>query len=145
MVEANRQAIENNDELVKAKTIARRALASCPRYDGKSSYRQFLYRFQNWYKINNIEDVKTRGENRQLIPDIEFHKQTLLYCMEGNAVELVQRIAPRTPRWQECNTFQQYLYAVKEIFMPLAESQLARAEFTARKQGEREYLELPRA
>ena len=50
LVEANRQAIENNDELVKAKTIARRALASCPRYDGKSSYRQFLYRFQNWYK-----------------------------------------------------------------------------------------------
>ena len=74
------------------------------------------------------------------VPDIEFHKQTLLYCMEGNAVELVQRIAPGTPRWAACNTMQLYLDAVKEIFCPVAESQLARAEFTARKQDKRESI-----
>ena len=87
MAEGNWQALEQNpvDDIVKQKAFARSALSSIPKYDGKSSYRQFFYRFNNWFVINNIGEK--RDDNMAAVPDIEFHKQTLLYCMEGNAVE----------------------------------------------------------
>ena len=60
--------------------------------------------------------------------------------MKGVAVELCQRIGPESTNWNTYTTFKDFANAVRQIFCPEAESQMARAEFLARKQGTSENI-----
>ena len=134
---ANAETIRltNEGNVVRTKMAAKRALASLPKYDGKTSYRTFYYQFATWYEINSIKDIKN-GEQT----DVEFQKLCLLSAMTGSAVELCQRLGPGSESWTKCTDFKMYSDMIRQVFCPEAESQLARAEFVARKQGQKESI-----
>ena len=106
---------------------AAKALQGVPKFRGTESWRTFESSFLTWYRINKIE---------QLPPD--FQKRSLLTCMRGQAVEMTRPYAENTATWTRCGTLNEYVDAMRGIFLPPEESELARTEFKIRKQGRRE-------
>lgn len=106
---------------------AARALSSVPKFDGKENWRTFESSYLTWYRINRIDRM-----------DEEFQKRSLLSSMRGQAVEMTRPYAENTETYRNCATLNAYVDAMRAVFLPPEESELARTEFKIRKQGRKE-------
>jgi hypothetical protein len=104
-----------------------KSLQGAPKFDGKSSWRTFESQFEGWYRINNIANQ-----------DQEFQKRSLLICMRGQAVEMTRPYNEGSATWQASPNLAAYILALRTVFLPPEESELARTEFKVRKQGRKE-------
>ena len=106
---------------------ARRALPGAPKYDGKTmAFRTWKLSYATWTWINGINTMPQ-----------EFRKLALLNCMCGTASDLTRSIGIEADDF-DLLTYDQFEEKVQALFMPAAESQMARQEFIARKQHAQE-------
>lgn len=106
---------------------AAKACAGIPKFHGNESWRNFESSYLTWYRINNIVDLPPA-----------FQKRSLLMGMRGQAIEMTRPYAENTATWNNCPDLQSYVDAMRGVFLPPEESELARTEFKVRKQGRRE-------
>ena len=107
--------------------IACKALIGAPKFNGKEGWRNFESNFECWYRVNRIHQQNG-----------EFQKRALLSCMRGVAIEMVRPYNEGSQTWNDSPDLTLYLEAFRRIFLPPEESELARSEFKARKQGRKE-------
>lgn len=102
-----------------------RAINRVPRYETGQLYRTFLMEFRVWLRINRIQETDMR-------------KAALFYAIRGTAMERVAHLAVDTPAYRDAATYEAYESSITEIFMPVAEREMARSEFVAYKQRPQE-------
>ena len=110
----------------------RRAQGSAPSYDGKAPFRRFELEFRNWYSQMGIDRA-----------GVDFAKGALLSCMKGEAAERTKSVQRGTPGFargdnNQPQTVEGFITLVRSIFQPTEESNLAKSEFSRRKQGKKE-------
>ena len=114
------------------------SVRSCPKYDRKVPWRQFVYEFKSWVETFDIEQC---GD--------EFIKNTLVWAMKGQAQDMISCHRRGTETFRKNVTWLSYARAIESIFAPPAESQLAKQEFKAYRQRQTEdissYLSTKRA
>ena len=106
---------------------AYRKLVSVPKFSGSTSWAVFEQEFKCWYFANNINDLSD-----------EFKKRALTLCMKEGAMHKMTGYLEGESGWNKFTTFDDYLTAVRGIFRPPEESEMALSEFEQRKQGRRE-------
>ena len=109
------------------------ALRSAPYYDGTGLWSTFSFEWKNWCPL------AWTGGNADLITAVE-KKRILVTRIRGQAVARLKAYGEGSQAWTDANTLDLYLDVVKSIYQPAAESDLARAEFNSRKQGENETI-----
>ena len=109
------------------------ALRSAPYYDGTGLWSTFSFEWKNWCPL------AWTGGNEDLITAVE-KKRILVTRIRGQAVARLKAYGEGSQAWDDAATLAQYLDVVKSIYQPAAESDLARAEFNSRKQGENETI-----
>ena len=122
--------IENQEEVERRmaeQQSARKALAYMPQYDGSTPWRIFEDRFKLWSQMNLDNAI-----------DVNFRKRALLYAMKGNAADKARIYKEGSTQWDNSPNIEAYLTAMRNIFMPTEESEIARAEFKATKQKKNE-------
>lgn len=102
-----------------------RAINRVPRYETGNVFRTFIMEFRVWLRINRIQDHDMR-------------KSGLFFAIRGTAMERVAHLAVDTPAYRDAATYDAYEALVTEVFMPVAERELARSEFMAYKQKPQE-------
>ena len=119
----------------------RKACQSMPRYNRQKPWRSWTVEYLAWYKLHNIQ----RGGE-------EFSKRALVSACQGEASEMISPFAEGTQAWNDHPTCWPvladpangveaapgYQSVLATLFSPSAESELAKAEFTAYKQKSRE-------
>ena len=110
----------------------RRAQSSAPTYDGKSAFRRFKLEYTNWFTQMGIQRA-----------GVDYAKGTLLSCMKGEAAERTRSVQRGTPGFErgdngQAQTIDGFMTLVQSIFQPTEESNLAKSEFSRRKQGKKE-------
>ena len=112
---------------------ARKALSGMPVFNRTRAWRVFMHEWTRWYNINAIDEAGA-----------EFSKRALLLAMKGSAAEITSLVGPGTAVWINHVHFQDqagppfvqgYATALKELFEPSAESDLAKTNFCVAKQG----------
>ncbi len=122
------QAQEEERRRRMAQQGARKALGHMPHFDGKiEPWRCFEDRFKLWMEMNLDTEI-----------DANFRKRALLYAMKGSAAERARIYKEGSTQWTAANDITAYLTAMRNIFMPSEESEIARAEFKALKQKKNE-------
>ena len=106
---------------------AMKCLAGIPKFHGNESWRTFESTYLTWYRINMIDQLPQ-----------DFQKRSLLMSMRGSAVEMTRPYAENTATWVNSNDLATYVEAMRTIFLPPEESELARTEFKVRKQARNE-------
>ena len=121
----NQQEVEQRQRM--AEQSARKALGYMPQFDATSPWRCFEDRFKLWMEMNLDDEIT-----------VEFRKRALLYAMKGSAADRARIYKEGSTQWNNAADMPTYLTAMRNIFMPSEESEIARAEFKALKQKKNE-------
>ena len=103
-----------------------RSLRNAPRFAAKPGelWRTFNLSYVNWFKVHYIEHITTLDEQ----------KRALLSCLDGDARRALELHGEGSVAWTSTNTELAYREKIKNVFSPQSETEMARIEFTNRKQ-----------
>lgn len=94
-------------------------------------------RGEMWTSFESLFKLRFQNSGLTHFP-VEQGKNALLGCLEGKAARAHVLCGPATAVYRDAGTMDQFLVALKAVFQPPAESQLARLEFENLKQGARQ-------
>ena len=109
------------------------ALKACPKYDETVPFRVFEARWRNWKAL-----AWPAGSEAYI--DVDTRKRILVQQMEGRALNRVTMYMDGTDNWTNSDTLAKFEDCVRATYAPESESDLARAEYAARKQGKNESI-----
>ena len=109
------------------------AMKTCPTYNETSPYRIFEVQWRNWKKL------AWPTESDAYI-DVDTRKRILVQRMSGSALNRVNMYMEGTPGWEAADTMKKFEDLVRATYAPESESDLARSEYNARRQGKNESI-----
>ena len=103
------------------------ALRSIPKFSGTRGERWtfHVHALKIWSSANNLEDIAT-DEQRKL---------AILSSLSGPAMRAVELHGPGKPTFEDAANADEFLRVITTVFMPRAESNLARMDFESYKQS----------
>ena len=101
-------------------------LRNAPTFEAKAneSWRMFEFKFDNWRHVSRLNLYATEDDK----------KRALLQCLQGNAMRALELHGENSTAFTTSRTLEEYMGHIRNIFSPVAEKELARATFKARKQ-----------
>ena len=140
---------DENEQRHKREQNIRRDAASAPIYKTGDNFPEWKIAMESWRLASGILDSYTVNladgtQETRFWHEAEFQAQQLLRQFRGSAAARVKSIGPGTAAWNrtiglgaEPNhnvRFDSYLVEVENLFLPPAESVMARQQFLGRKQ-----------
>ena len=120
------------DEVERVLATARKSISHIPEYDpAKELWRSWRQRLENYLQMTGISDL---GNADQPARCVTFAKYAVIAGMKGTAVERVRAYLPGTGAANACNSLDQYLVLLEQLFQPPLESRSLKLEFKNRKQ-----------
>ena len=111
---------------------ARKNTSHIPAYDpAKEIWRSYRQRLENYLQMTGISDL---GRLNQPARCVTFAKYAVIAGMSGTAVERVHAYLPGTDAANACNSLDDYLQLLEQLFQPPSESRSLKLEFKNRKQ-----------
>ena len=108
------------------------SLRSMPIFNGEAPWNVHKLCFENWAHFGGLYDPNITVDER---------KSILIQSISQNMCLRVMSMLRTSPTWNAAATFEAYMTAIGAVFQPEAESQLARTEFRACKQGRNEDMQ----
>ena len=119
-------------EVERVLASARKNISHIPEYDpSKELWRSWRQRLYNYLQMTGISDL---GRVDQPERCVTFAKYAVIAGMKGTAVERVRAYLPGTEAANACNSLDQYLALLEQLFQPPSESRSLKLEFKNRKQ-----------
>ena len=155
IVAARRQTDEETI-LANKRNNVRKAAVSAPKFALGQNFNAFKIQYETWRRASGMmETVRVaavaaadgnpgNNEYDKPIHSAEFQAEQLNVQFTGTAAERIKAISPPSETWNriiynnadnEFVRFDKYLQAVQELFMPKAESLMAKQQFLHRKQA----------
>ena len=120
------------EEVERVLVNARKNISHIPAYDpAKEIWRSYRQRLENYLQMTGIADL---GRLNQPARWVTFAKYAVIAGMTGTAVERVRAYLPGTDAANACNSLDDYLELLQQLFQPPSESRSLKLEFKNRKQ-----------
>ena len=98
-------------------------LSSLPRYDGNGMWRLHEEALEVWRALNPVADAPH-----------DWQKNAILFSLVGSASERVSVVGRGTAAFDGAANWAAYMPLVRNLFQPVADSEISRIAFRSRKQ-----------
>ena len=102
-------------------------LSTLPRYDGNGMWRLHEEALEVWRALNPVADAPH-----------PWQKNAILFSLVGSAAERVSVVGRGTDAFTNAADWAAYMTLVRNLFQPVADSEISRIAFRSRKQDPRE-------
>lgn len=119
------------DEMAAQQQMLAKVLSTLPRYNGEGAWNVHQGALEQWRELNGIQ----AGDGAVAAA---WKKTALLYSLTGKAAERASTIGIGTEAYNQADNWAEMMELLKNIFAPVADSEISRVAFRARKQGPRE-------
>ena len=109
------------------------AMKTCPTYNETFPYRIFEVQWKNWKRL-----AWPAASDAYI--DLDTRKHILVQRMDGRALNRVNMYMEGSPGWTASDTMEKFEDLVRATYAPESESDLARSEYNARRQGKNESI-----